>query len=296
MAFRSVATGFLTGVSSETNTLLCSKPAGTIDGDILVAIVGAGDVLTPPAGWTTVSAEGFYYKKASSEPANYTWTCASNQLICIAIAAYSGRAASGFLDQTSSVVGGGPGTTIVATALTTTSNNEDIIWAWISNGNTNSQESQSFPALITNRAQVIADSDHIVFQDYQQCAIGDGFLAAPGTLGTGYTNGFQTPSSAYNVFMLSLEPPATVSFAPPLGVLTLTALVPTFKQTQGMVAPLGVLTLTAFPPSLQNVIFSPPLGVLTLTAFPPVALGTVPATVKPVRLFLARPPGPYGNT
>jgi hypothetical protein len=84
--YRSVA------VSNEFNgdtTGVVSKPAGTVNGDLMVACVwcesgfydDTGD-LTPPAGWTTVNEllsgnepiVGLYYKVASSEGTDYTWT------------------------------------------------------------------------------------------------------------------------------------------------------------------------------------------------------------------------------
>lgn len=75
------------------------KPTGTVDGDLMVAIFGteggATHPVTPPAGWTEIiHNDGFegagggvgiiaYKKIASSEGANYSFTCASN--ICGAI-------------------------------------------------------------------------------------------------------------------------------------------------------------------------------------------------------------------
>ena len=69
----------------RTNTTL-SKPTGTVDGDFLLAAitVGAPDqTVTAPAGWTqigsTVTITGrnnlqIYYKRASSEGTDWTWT------------------------------------------------------------------------------------------------------------------------------------------------------------------------------------------------------------------------------
>ena len=78
LAFSAVANGY------ETNTVI-TKPTGTVDGDfILVAVYWFNDgTMTPAAGWSTISTFnhpnatfnlGIYYKRASSEGANWTFT------------------------------------------------------------------------------------------------------------------------------------------------------------------------------------------------------------------------------
>jgi hypothetical protein len=77
------------GHSNSANQTV-TKPAGVVDGDLLIAVVlnyigGGGDVTGAPAGWTQFgttqtwrtgndSKVRLYYKIASSEGANYTWT------------------------------------------------------------------------------------------------------------------------------------------------------------------------------------------------------------------------------
>ena len=63
-------------------SLTIPKPAGTVEGDLLVAQIGsAGNAITDLAGWTLINtASNFavsklYWRNAgASEPANYTWT------------------------------------------------------------------------------------------------------------------------------------------------------------------------------------------------------------------------------
>ncbi len=69
-------------------TAVITKPSGTVDGDFLLALVSStGDpsqtsAPTPPAGWTQLGSYGFgggtglaaFFRQASSEPANWTWT------------------------------------------------------------------------------------------------------------------------------------------------------------------------------------------------------------------------------
>src|SRR5262245_41265484 len=80
--FRSAASAIATAGGDPT----CTKPAGTVQDDILIAVAAAspGQSLTPPgpggAGWTALFLEpttnqfGTWWKRAGgSEPANYTW-------------------------------------------------------------------------------------------------------------------------------------------------------------------------------------------------------------------------------
>jgi hypothetical protein len=85
----------LTGANATATTgtsLQISVPSGTVDGNFMLAIVkcreNAGAVSNPitlPSGWTSivqlydatnrVTDVHIAYRRASSEPANYTWTC-----------------------------------------------------------------------------------------------------------------------------------------------------------------------------------------------------------------------------
>lgn len=71
------------------SSVVITKPTGTADGDLLVAIIGAIDSISAgPSGWTltagspATNSQGFdvycYYKTASSEGASYTWTMNSS--------------------------------------------------------------------------------------------------------------------------------------------------------------------------------------------------------------------------
>lgn len=79
------------GAGSLTSTITLAKPAGTVDGDYLIAVLvmifGSSGlaVSSPPAGWTLLYSSGavahtggfgFFYvygKKAASEPASWAW-------------------------------------------------------------------------------------------------------------------------------------------------------------------------------------------------------------------------------
>ncbi len=70
--------------SSQTGTsMTINKPTGTVDGDLMIAYFSGavtGNTMTTLAGWTAISQlntndqSHFFYKIASSEGSNYTWT------------------------------------------------------------------------------------------------------------------------------------------------------------------------------------------------------------------------------
>jgi hypothetical protein len=131
IAYRSGSTA---GNSSGGN-LTITKPSGTADGDILIAVCYneiSASAWTPPAGWAqwgTGQVDNLnncwvnvYWKRASSEGADYTFSIATTWRI-IAMAAFSGAIASGnpidgtptgYQDNTSAVT---------AASITTTANN-----------------------------------------------------------------------------------------------------------------------------------------------------------------------------
>lgn len=104
IAYRSSASAYV----ASSNTLLCNKPTGTVDGDIMIAALhtNAGtSAITPPSGWTligTAAADAsftadvnVYWKRASSEGTDYTWTWTNTARTSLAISSYSGCVASG---------------------------------------------------------------------------------------------------------------------------------------------------------------------------------------------------------
>jgi len=110
-AFESVATA-IQGPSSGTS-LTVARPTGTTDGDLLVAVIGIDNSanslpITQPVGWTEVfqqgksgggeSALGVWYRIASSEPANYSFTWATAEEGFAAVQRYSGADASAPID------------------------------------------------------------------------------------------------------------------------------------------------------------------------------------------------------
>lgn len=103
LAFRAVS-----AFASGTTSLVVAVPAGVVDGDLLVLTFThkSGAYGTMPAGWTlaaqaTEATSGLiaelHYRRASSEPANYTITGLADTA-CGCMAAYSGASTTTLLD------------------------------------------------------------------------------------------------------------------------------------------------------------------------------------------------------
>lgn len=82
VTFRAVA-----ATGEADNSVVVTKPTGTVDDDVMLALFwGYGETggipeITPPASWTLIASETYstnciwalYWKRASTEGANYTW-------------------------------------------------------------------------------------------------------------------------------------------------------------------------------------------------------------------------------
>jgi len=138
LTYRASSASGSTGVG---DALTVTKPAGTVDGDILVAAfywIDDTNTITPPAGWTlirktintapspTVQLVSFW-KRAASEPASWVFTPSDNGknrfYVCVAYAGATGSA-----DQVD-VSGGASGTGFAMTApsVITTAADETVL-------------------------------------------------------------------------------------------------------------------------------------------------------------------------
>lgn len=96
--------------SGDVSTLSVNKPAGTADGDLLVArasIQNTRSFTSEPAGWTLVDEEvnattaikqRIYAKNASSEPASYSWDIDVARNISLEIHRITGHYAASPID------------------------------------------------------------------------------------------------------------------------------------------------------------------------------------------------------
>lgn len=144
-AFRSVAS---IALANRTNTAV-SKPTGTADGDILIAVFSGGLTsasilpVTGPAGWTEITGSpvsrtnaGYtlgirvYSKVASSEGASWTWTHGAADSEAYVIAITGGDTTTPVSPNASFAgsAGGGDGLTITVPGLTTPRNDSFLIF------------------------------------------------------------------------------------------------------------------------------------------------------------------------
>lgn len=114
------------GATNNTSTCLILKPTGTVDDDLMIAFIQAGNVtISAPAGWTQLNIKQsattnltstVFYRKAASEGANYTFTDSSGDTTPLqgAIATFRGQDLSAPMNIDGGVLspsGTDPGTT-----------------------------------------------------------------------------------------------------------------------------------------------------------------------------------------
>lgn len=202
--------------SASSNSATVTKPAGTADGDILFALVkhNANEAFSStPSGWTqlgtsrwlTTSSSMFslFYKVASSEPADYTWTWATAARTAIRIAAYRG----GFdtadpIDVVSDSTYQTNDTTLRAAAMTASAANSVVLFF----GGTHISAAQTFtpptaPASMTEDLDAYAGGGRLSH-----------IFARLDWTGSGSTGDMDATISAANdqkhAFAVALNPPA----------------------------------------------------------------------------------------
>lgn len=177
IAFRAVASNTRASDSGGNKTLTISKPAGTVDDDVMIAVVSNstneidGSFVTPPAGWTSLGAftrdDGItyntsevLYKIADAEPASYAFTVAGGNANASAgiIASYSGVALAPSPIADDAEQANANGTSATAPSVTAVGS-EDMLVCCYSAFNSIADNSMSYapPAGMTERADVHRD-------------------------------------------------------------------------------------------------------------------------------------------
>lgn len=141
--------------NSETlgNPCVVAKPAGTVDGDLLVAHVfatnGIANAPTPPAGWTLEATEGshrLYSKKAASEGASYTWANQTGAGCVVLIDRFNGQATSNPIESIQGASGSAGSVTLPSV---TTGGGGRLLWASVITYNVTN--THTAPATTTKR-------------------------------------------------------------------------------------------------------------------------------------------------
>ncbi|MGH9144342.1 MAG: C25 family cysteine peptidase [Vicinamibacterales bacterium] len=139
IAFRAAASA---GAGSGTLTLTITKPAGTVQNDVMIAAIGVRPntaTITAPAGWTllrkssqgttTANALATYYKVAgAAEGASYSWTLSTSTGSAGGIATFSGVDISDPIDVENGQVTASS-VNHAAPSVTTNSSNDMVVTA-----------------------------------------------------------------------------------------------------------------------------------------------------------------------
>ena len=182
LAFRASNQASGTGTSA-----VVTKPAGTIDDDIMIAIVTHREQnnITAPAGWSNLANQsasapvahftGVYWKRASSEGADYTFTWAASSLYRAVIASFSGAITTGSPFDDNNATSNSIATTSPAIpALTSSGTNRLAVAAFSAVDGADSSTSYTAPSGYTE----VFDAAGVVGTEFATLAV-----AAAGTVG-----------------------------------------------------------------------------------------------------------------
>lgn len=213
VAFRSVAQGSV-GATNGAQSLVINKPAGVVDGDVMIAVISSTGTYTPPSGWTSLGAltpsyrAEAWYRVASGEGASYTWSLADTDGVSAVgiIAAYFGQDLTVTIDADAEQANAAS-TSAVAPSVTATIPGDMLVCAFTS-GNvdgTGGTNSSTPPAGMTERAdlyraQLGVDSGYGAFTYLNHVTLCDLLLTAAGaTGGKAATLAVANPNSGHTV-------------------------------------------------------------------------------------------------
>ena len=147
--------------TTESTSMVITKPAGTVLNDLLIATVSTQNdtTISPPAGWTQLGqlteqndvTMGFWYRVAGgSEPASYTFTWTQSERSNGAILRYSGVDPAAPIDA--SAITNGDNSSPTAPAVTTTVSNAMVVRLFGAEGEgLESPVSDTYPPATTGR-------------------------------------------------------------------------------------------------------------------------------------------------
>lgn len=197
-------------------TVTVTKPTGTVDGDLLLALVATGSVgtVTTPSGWTleqsaaSGSSHAYLFSKvAVSEGASFSFTTPDNNIISAGVTAIKGPAIVTPVGA-KAVQSNGSSTTATAPTITPLANS--LIGLLVA----------SFGATPTTSGYGIVTSSPTFVEEYDTAANGIGIAAAFGLRSAATATGTGTAtlsSAATSIGMLiSVSPGLDVSASAPL--------------------------------------------------------------------------------
>ncbi len=193
-------------------TLTITKPAGTAQGDVLVAAIvadgGTGTTITPPAGWTLARTEtqttnlrtSVYTKTAgASEPANYAFTFSTARKAAGSMTAYTGVDPTAPVEANAGANSATAATVLNAPSVTTLSNHRTIVAVY----GTRVAATFTPGSGVTERADTATSGTPSV-----TASVADRNLAATGASGT--TTATATVAGVHALVTIALKPITTV--------------------------------------------------------------------------------------
>lgn len=215
IAFRAASTSE-TGASGATSITL-SKPTGTLDNDVMVALIAIRDktvTITAPSGWTLHRSDSHpsatlrtlvYWKRASSEGSTYQWTWTGTLNAAGAILGFSGVVTSGDPVDTSGATNNASGTSGTFPSITPAAANSMLVAACGSVG----AISFTAPATYTEQA------------DINTTAAGTNATVTAATKAGPSTTSTAVPSASFTLSAANINTGVILALAPQVGATTI---------------------------------------------------------------------------
>lgn len=207
IAFRQKA---IAGSSSGVTSVVLAVPTGTVDGDVMVAVVElslSAQTVSTPSGWTALDSANTgptvatFRKVAASEPANYTFSWSGSAVVSGSIASYSGCNTSAPVNAHGALNRTVGSTTVTANSVTTSVDGCMVLFV----GGINTNSAWTGPTSYTQRAVPQNGASAAVIAEFAQTSAGAvGSIAATASVSGNSYGG-----------LIALAPPASASTASP---------------------------------------------------------------------------------
>lgn len=201
-----------TAGAADTTSLTIAKPTGTLESDVMVAVISlsSSQTITTPAGWTliltgtngTAVQVSTYYKVAGpSEPSNYTFSWAASTQAAGGMLSYDGVHTVSVVDVTGSNATGS-GTSVTATSITTINRGDMLFDAY--GINSTSASSYTPPSGMTERVDLVSPAGS---SNPVTVGLAEQAFNTPGSTGTRSATSAQSGSWSTYLFALRAAPP-----------------------------------------------------------------------------------------
>lgn len=159
------------GSTGDQTSLNVTKPTGTVENDVMVAVVGLSaatggtQTITAPSGWVQITSTSdssfsqvtsFYKVATATEPSSYTFSWTTATRAALGLSSYDGVDTADVINV-AGASNTGSGTAVTATGATTTVKGTWVVAAFASNDNT--QNSYTPPSGMTERVDVASTTD-----------------------------------------------------------------------------------------------------------------------------------------